>query len=249
MERDMQKIPVRAILVTLALVVLAGAVPGWAQEGITPPNTGLTDAEIDQRIQFIERRLSGSKTHGQIWYWSWMTVDAGTAVIEGAVAATIDNHDDKVNYATNAALGAIGVADLIFRPLEARYGAGPIQGMPDATRDEKVAKLRAAEDQLRRNAERAETRTSWVMHAGNAALATIAGVVVGFWGNPSDGVITGASALAGGELNIWTQPGAPEQDWKDYKAMASGRADLTKVSVYVSALPDGGAKTGLRFTW
>jgi hypothetical protein len=74
-------------------------------------------------------------------------------------------------------------------------------------------------------------------------------VVVGFWGNPSDGVITGASTLAGGELNLWTQPGAPAQDWQDYKAMAGGRAELTKVSLYVSALPDGGAKAGLRLTW
>ena len=243
----MQKILVRSILV--ALVTLTGGVPGWAQEGITPLDTGLSDAQIDQRIRFLEQRLNGSKTHGQIWYWSWMTVNAGSALIQGAVAATIDNHDDKVNYATNAALGAIGVADQIFQPLEARYGAGPIEGMPEATREEKIAKLRKGEEQLRSNGERAAQRTSWIPHAGNAALATIAGMVVGFWGNPSDGVITGFSTLAGGELNIWTQPGAPEQDWKDYKAMAGGRADLTKIGVYVSALPDGGAKAGIRLHW
>jgi len=243
----MAKILVRSILVVL--VTLAGGAPGWAQEGITPLNTGLTDAELDRRIQFIEQRLDGSKTHAQIWHWSWMTVNVGSAVIQGAVAATIDNHDDKVNYATGAALGAIGAADQIFRPLEARYGAGPIQGMPQATREEKIAKLRKAEEQLRSNGERAAERTSLVPHAGNAALATIAGVVVGFWGNPSDGVITGFTTLAGGELNIWTQPAAPEQDWKDYKAMAGGRADLTKVGAYVSALPDGGAKAGIRLHW
>ena len=243
----MRKSLIRSMFV--ALVILAGVGSGWAQQGLTPPDTGLSDAEIYRRIRFLEQRLDGSKTHGQIWYWSWMTVNAGSAVIQGAVAATIDNHDDKVNYATNAALGAIGVADLVFRPLGARYGAGPVQGLPEATRDEKVAKLRAAEDQLKRNADRAAERTSWVPHAGNAALATIAGMVVGFWGNPSDGVVTGVTTLAGGELNIWTQPGAPEQDWTDYQAMAGGRADLTKVGVYVSALPEGGAKAGLRVTW
>jgi hypothetical protein len=243
----MQKNLIRSILVVL--ITLAGAAPGSAQEGITPLDTRLSDAELDRRIRFIEQRLDGSKTHAQLWHWSWLTVNVGSAVIQGAVAATIDNHDDKVNYATGAALGAIGFADQIFRPLEARYGAGPIQDMPEATRQEKIAKLRTAEDQLRSNAKRAGERTSWVPHAGNAVLATIAGVVVGFWGNPSDGVITGASTLAGGELNLWTQPGAPAQDWQDYKAMAGGRAELTKVSLYVSALPDGGAKAGLRLTW
>lgn len=237
-----------AFVVVLTLFTLAAAVPGRAQDALTPLDTELSDAELDRRIRFIEQRLDASRTHGRIWYWSWMTVNAGSAVVQGAIAASIDNHDDRVNLATNAALGAVGVADLMLRPLQARHGADPIRELPETSRDERIAKLRAAEDRLRRNADRAAERTSWEVHAGNAALAAAAGTLVGLWGNPSDGVITGAAALAGGEINIWTQPAAPRRDWQDYRAMVGGRADLATVAVYIDRFEDG-VKGGLRLGW
>ena len=133
----------------------------------------------------------------------------------GIVAGTSGQHDDRVNYWTGAALGAIGVADQFLRPLEARYGADPIRGLPEATREQKLAKLRAAEDQLRRNAERAEERHQVLPYAGNAGLALAAGLVVGLWGEQGAGIQTGVSTLIGGALNILTEPGRPEQDWDE----------------------------------
>ena len=79
-------------------------------------------------------------------------------------------------------------------------------------------------------------------------MATVAGLVVGLWGEPGAGILTGVTTLMGSTATLLTEPAAPKQDWKDYKAMAGGRADLTKTDIYVSALPDG-ARAGIRITW
>ena len=233
-------------IVAALLVVLAG--PGQAAEPAPQDHSSLSDTQIDRRIQFLEQRLDDSKTHGQIWFWSWMTINAGSAVGNTVAASMSGQHDDRVNYATGAALGAIGVADQLLRPLEARFGADGIRGLPDATREQKLAKLRAAENQLRSNAERAEDRTSVIPYLGNTGLALAAGLVVGLQGERVDGITTGVTTLIGGVLNIVTEPGRPAEDWQDYLAMTGRRTAGLDVDLVMTALDDGG-KLNLRLRW
>jgi hypothetical protein len=233
-------------LIAFVAVIGTGAVR--AAEPAPSDHASLSDAQIDQRIQFLEQRLDDSKRHGQIWFWSWLTINGGSMVVNGAIAATRGQHDDQVNYATGAALGAIGLADLFLRPLEARYGADPIRGLPEASREQKLAKLRAAEDQLRRNAVRAEERHQVLPWVGNAGLALAAGLTVGLLGERGDGIITGMTTLAGGAANLLTQPARPERDWDDYLAMTGHRTAGVDVDVVVAAFEDGG-KVNLRLRW
>ncbi|MBX3517322.1 MAG: hypothetical protein KF815_10315 [Rhodospirillales bacterium] len=237
----MRTLPMRRQVVLGALLLPLIAAPVQAEPA-------LTDSVIDQRLAFIVERLDARATHGQIWHWSWMTINAGSAIGLGIVAGLADHEDDAVNNGVQAGVAAIGVADLVFRPLEARYGAAPIRGLPETTRDEKLAKLKAAEEQLKRNAARAEERTSFSMHAANVALNAAAGLIIGLAGNPSDGAIAFATGTAGGVVNILTQPAAPAQDWEDYQALVNRSSHRTEVQVFVSALPDG-ALLGMRLTW
>jgi hypothetical protein len=177
-----------------------------------------------------------------------MAINGGSMVGNGIVAGTSGQHDDRVTYWTGAALGAIGVADELLRPLEARYGADPVRGLPAATREQKLGKLRAAEDQLRRNAERAELRTQILPYAGNAGLALAAGLVVGLLGETGPGIQTGVSTVVGGVLNLWTEPGRPARDWEDYLAMTGRRTAGVEVDVVMTAFEDGG-KLNLRLRW
>ena len=48
--------------------------------------------------------------------------------------------------------------------------------------------------------------------------------------------------------NLLTQPWGPEQDWKDYLAMAGQRNAGVDVDLVVTSLEDGG-RVGLRFSW
>jgi hypothetical protein len=216
---------------------------------ITPLDASLSDTAIDRRIGFIQERLDKRETHAQIWYWSWMTINGGSMVGLGIAAAMSKHEDDQVNNGVQAGLGAIGVADLLLRPIEARYGADPMRGLAEGTRETKIAKLRAAETQLRSNAERAEERTSWEMHAANVAVNGVAGLIIGLAGRPSDAIIAFASGTLGGEIEILTQPWGPARDWKEYQQQFSGQAYRPQLDVYVAALPTGGAGVSVRWQW
>ena len=209
----------------------------------------MSDAAIERRVGFIEERLDKRETHGQIWYWSWMAINGGSMVGLGIAAGMSKHEDDQVNNGVQAGLGAIGVADLLLRPLEARYGADPVRDLPEDTREERIAKLRAAESQLHSNAERAEQRTSWAMHAGNVAVNGIAGLIIGLAGRPSDGIIAFGAGTAGGVLEILTQPSGPSRDWRDYRRQFSGEVHAPPPELYVAALPSGGASAGVRWRW
>ena len=170
----------------------------------------MSDARIERRLNFIEQRLDASERHARIWYWSWMTVNVGATVGLSVASAIADNGDDRATYIPQAALAALGVADLtVFRPLEARFGAEPIRGLPDGTRAERLHKLERAEALLRSNATRAESRRSWLLRLANFGLNAAAGAVTYATGNTSDAVISFASGFAGGEIYIWSEPGAP----------------------------------------
>jgi hypothetical protein len=238
--------------IVLVLATLAPVLPATAESrtagALTPLDTSLPDSILEQRIRFIEERLDRRRHHGQIWHWSWMTINAGSAVGLGVVAAMSRHEDDAVNNGVQAGVAAIGVADLLLRPLEARYGAAPIRDLPEATRTEKLTKLRAGEDQLQRNAERAEERESVTMHAANVLLNGVAGLVIGLAGNPSDGAIAAVTGTAGGVLNILTQPAAPADDWKDYQALVGQRRERPHYAV-VPTLLAGGAGLSFRMTW
>lgn len=233
-------------------IVLIGSIasaPLHAEQALTPLDTALPDAVLEQRLRFLEGKLEDSRTHGQIWFWSWMGIDVGSMVGLGIHAGLAEHEDDAVNSGVNAGLAAIGIADLLLRPLEARHGADPIAGLGEQTREQRISKLRAAEDLLRRNAQRAEERTSPALHAGNVALNGAAGLIVGLAGKTSDGVITFAAGTLGGVVNLLTAPWRPERDWDDYKALVTGRRDTSGTDLIIEPTPDGGARLALRVSW
>lgn len=223
-------------LLVCALLAHLVAAPAIAAERAQLDEPVLSDAVVEQRLRFIETRLDETRLHGQLWYWGWLTINLGSAVGNGLRSGLADDSDDQVRLASQAALGAIGTADLLFRPLVARLGADPIRHLPEGTPEERRRKLRAAEDLLRRNAERARERTNWVFHLANAALNGAAGAVTALAGDAEAGAITAAIGFAGGELRILSQPWQPEGDWDAYQRL---KASDASTSFGVALLPDG----------
>ncbi|MEW6441811.1 MAG: hypothetical protein AB1640_12830 [bacterium] len=213
----------KASVLSLILFLAVAVAPLAAQQ--TPPGGAvLSDEAIEQRLRFIQQRLDSNKRHGRIWYWSWMAINGGSAVGLGIAAGTTTDESTRVGYASKATLATIGVASLVFRPLQARHGADSIRGLPESTREEKAAKLGAAEDLLRSNAARAAERKSWVMHLGNVLLNTGAGVATGLAGDPAGGAIAAGTGVLSGTIFLLSQPAGPERDWEEYRGMASHRA-------------------------
>ena len=188
-------------------------------------NAGLPDTVIEKRIRFLEERLVAHKEHAQIWYWAWMAVNSGATVGLSIAAGVTDDTPDRVDFASQAGLAALGVADLLFRPLEARYGADPIRSMPEATREQKLIKLQAAEDLLYRNAARAAQRHDWVFHLMNVVLNVGVGIATGAARDRTQGAISAGAGVVGGEIYILAQPAGPEEDWEKYQTMISDGSD------------------------
>jgi hypothetical protein len=211
------------------------------------PDARLSDAEIARRTDFIERRLDASELHAQVWYWSWMTINVGGMVGLSVASALTDDGDTRASYIPQAVLAALGVADLtVLRPLEARLGAEPILGLPEATQAQRLEKLERAEALLRANAERAEGRKSWLLHIANFGVNAAAGAATYFTGKTSDALISFGSGWAGGELYIWTEPGAPARDWQEYQRFKTHGSAAT--SPRISLVP-GFGRVALKLEW
>jgi hypothetical protein len=107
----------------IAVIAAAAVVIAWSPraDAAEPPDaarTSLSDAEIERRLDFIEQRLEASKRHAQIWYWSWLTINGGATIALSVAASIADDADDRAAYIPQAALAALGVADLtLIRPL------------------------------------------------------------------------------------------------------------------------------------
>lgn len=182
-----------------------------------PPSPSLPDAEVQRRLDFITRRLEASKLHGQAWYAGWLAVGAGSLAY-GAVEAVRDRKGgDRADGVGGVVLGAIGVGYVTLVPLQARRGADPLRALPDATPAQRLRKLERAQEMLRANAERTRIAESWTSHLVGAGVGVIAGAAV--WAASQDtqpAVITGVTAIAGSEIQFWTEPLQPRRDFEDY---------------------------------
>jgi hypothetical protein len=205
------------LITVFGLSACAGPKP----KPITWNNNHLPDAVIEDRIRFIETRLDAHRRHGEIWYWSWMVIN-GAAVVGLSVAAGVtDNTADRVNFGSQAGLAALGVADQLLRPLEARHGADPVRDLPEATRTEKLKKLAAAETLLRSNAKRACERENWLFHLLNLLLNAGVGVATGIAGDSGSGAVSAGAGFVAGEIYILGQPWGPKEDWEAYQQLVS----------------------------
>ncbi len=242
------RICLKALCLVVALTFVLVGTAEAQQYGQTAAS-GLTDSEIDKRLSFLEQRLDDSKTHGQVWWYGWLTVNSVSFAGLTATAATVSNHDDRIKNATNATKAAIGLGRMLLDPLEARKGADPIRELPSATREDRLKKLRAAEEQLRQNAKRAESRWSWKRHLGNAVINGVAGGFVAWQGETGHAYEVGVGGFIGGLAFILTQPWAPEDDWQDYQRLTTSNQQTLDWGVSVATLPEGGAMLNMKLEW
>jgi hypothetical protein len=229
----------RRLAFAACLIVASCALPRCvAAQDVGPSD--LSDADIARRLDFIERSLDAHQRHAQIWFWSWMTVNAGSTVGLSVGAATTGNDANRVNMIGNAALAALGISDmLLFRPVDARFGAEPIRALPHATREERLRQLEAGENLMRRNAERAEQRYDWTVHAGNFAANALVGGLTWAAGDAQSGVITIVVQTLFGELYIWTDPSGPAKDWQEYQRLKARGALAASTGWSLAAFPGG----------
>lgn len=236
-------------LVIFVLVSLIGATHVLAGE-IPPPSAqtaaSMPDEELTARTDFLIERLEAGQRNAQIWQYGFTTGWSLGVVVGSAQAAATDSADTRVNGIVTATKSVIGVARLLIWPHPGRLGADEVLAMPSGSRDERVARLLAAEQQLVRTANYAEQRTEWLPHLANVALnAAGAGIIAGI-GDETDAIVSGVVGVAAGELLLWTMPWRSGDDLEDYRSRFGGGP--TKPSTSWHFVPHGtGASIVVRF--
>ncbi|WP_455235154.1 hypothetical protein [Thiogranum longum] len=203
----------RAIVI---LALLVWSPHNWAEYTNRPP-VAISDAELDQRLEFIQTRLAKQRPGARYWQYGWTGFYAISTAAQGILAVDADDNDDEVNYIVGAVKSTGALALLLLRPLPAVHSSTELQAMPSQSREQRIRKLEQGEAMLRENAMRAGERTSWKRHFVGIAGNLIGGVAIAAFGDSSDAVASTLIGIAVREATIWSQPSRATTDLEDYR--------------------------------
>ena len=216
----------------VVLLLVLNAVAAYAQDA------ALSDDQVQQRLAFIATSLQDGQPAARRWWYGWIGAYSAGAVGMGVVAATswkkqpdvgmlavlpveVDNSTAQ-DMLVGSGTFALGVVGLVMDPFTPANAAKKLRAVPDGTPQERLAKLRQAEELLRKCAKREKSGRSLTTHLLNAGVNAAAGVVtVAAFDRPAtDGLVTFAIGEAVSLLNIFTQPMKAARDLKKYEAGA-----------------------------
>jgi hypothetical protein len=211
----------RSTLVKLVCVVILAGGAALAEEvpaPVAPELSALQDHEIDERLAYLEEHLEYRQRDAKWWYYGWTTFYGIGIVVQSVQAGLEDDKSDRVDDIIGAVKATGGFVRLLVVPLQAKDGADRIQAMPADTREQRLQRLAAAEQQLSTNAKQADRRYYWLQHAGNVGVNVAGALIV--WQGFDDAKTAWTSAgigIAVGEAMILSQPWWPSSDWDEYR--------------------------------
>lgn len=200
------------VLVAIAL----HAAPASAEP--LAPRAELSDAEVTQRLDFIETRLRLGTGSAQRWWYGWFF--GWSAVTAGQAIAAIVTTDRglRVDSAVSAVSSGIGVLSLGVVPFPARYAARSLYELPAATPGERRSKLARAEQLLKASAKAEASSLTWLAHVISAGTSVGVGLVLWLvYDRPESGVRNALIGIALGEAQFITQPTDAIRDWDAYR--------------------------------
>ncbi len=205
-----------AVLVLSLIAAPALADDPAAGAPISPNAQGLSDAELERRIEWLETTLDAGAGYSKLWQYGWSSGYALGMVIGSVQAGTTSVEDTKVNAIVTASKALLGTTRLLLTPHPGRLGAQPMRDIVGSDHAAKLQRLAAGEAQLEEVAERAEKRHRWQRHVGNVVVNLAGGGFILGFGDDKDAAISVGVGLVVGELMIWTSPKRGEADLQSY---------------------------------
>ncbi len=225
----MNRRPVRFAVSTLVLLLMV-LVPVFGQ-GSTAPS----DDEVKARLGFIQTALDAGRGRARTWFYGWLGGYAAATAVQGGLAianakdikpvsdAVSDDVNSDRKFAADMLVGgattALGIVGLLIDPFTPLSAPGTLRSLPEGTPEERLAKLRTAEDLLRQCARREKDGRGLTTHLLNLGVNGAAGVVTAaaFKRPWTDGLLNFGIGEAVSLLNIFTQPCRAVRDLKTYE--------------------------------
>ena len=234
--------------VALAALIASAPLCAHAQETATCEVTP-SDAEVRQRLAILDRDVRREEPPVRRW-WTTFAVLHGTMATGAAIfAATADDEAfrNEMLVGTTSSVLAIGTLLIFTPPL---MGAGDtLRGYEDETPAERLAKLRAAEDLMRRAAKGVDFLRGWFPATLTLVyLSLAAGTLLLAFDRPQGGYshVIGGSILGLGR--ILTHPAGARDAWRAYLARFPDAACEEPVAVAPGPRLGVGSTHGLGLT-
>jgi hypothetical protein len=187
-----------------------------AKNAYTQTAAKINDADIAERINFIQNEMNNEKTYATVWTCGWTVINGGSAAYFYYKASKTDNKAKKVNNMVIGVGSNLAFVGNVVTPMVSMYAPHFLNEMPAVSLEDKKAKLLKAEDYLSYGSTLEIFGTSWISQSINVATASAGAFVVGYvyrdtmkkYGkNPNrEALLTFFECFMSGELQMLTQP-------------------------------------------
>jgi len=231
----------------LGIALLPAALPPVASAEVGAPlATEISDAELEQRLAFIEARLNSQQRSVKYWRNGWTGFYSLSSSGQAVAALAANDTDGQVYWGVGAVKAAGGLAQILLKPPSALNSGASFRALPAQSREQRLAKLQQGEALLKTNADETGQRYTWRRRAVGTIGNLVGGVVIAAFGETGAAVLSTLLGLGVHEATIWTQPADAARDLKDYRngRWAGQAARSNRWRVVASP---GGATLHIRF--
>lgn len=251
-------------------VIIVVVVVGCVASGAFAQNAQLNDAQVKERLTYIENTLYDAQPAAQAWWYTWISLYATGTVVQGSLSGAhwndwkyeikhhvymrkIRNRGFAEDMMVGGCTTAIGLAGKLVFPFKPAYLPDRLRTMPDNTPAERMQKLEQAEQILRACAETETDGWGWLTHVLNLVVNAGAGLttVLAFNRPWTDGLITFAEGEAISLIDVFSQPRRAIKDLRNYEAKygrgpRGGAYDPYDNEIFFT-LYGGGVGVGMKF--
>lgn len=188
-------------------------------EQLTPAE----EADIDQRLAFLEDRISTQHLHAKLWWGGWLSFYGIGTVVQTTRAIMEDDRSVQADLIVSVVKSTGGMIRYLVDPMKG------IQGLDDFAGETKQARLARAERILEENAENTTPFGPWYAHLVNVLINGAGAVVVGVgFDDWRTGLISAGIGVAVGEVQLFTQPWEADDDLEEYQTRFGERKQVAR---------------------
>lgn len=205
----------------------------------------MPDSIVRERIQCIQGMLEQDQKNTNLWWYGWLAGYSAATAGQGAVWFLSGDAGTRQDMVLGAATTFLAAAGQLIAPLNPGRKADLLLEIPESTPEERLKKLAAAEEYLKKIAFTEKNGKSWKNHALYGAVNLSSGLItwIGFKRSVWAGIGNFAMNTVISEVQIWTQPTRSLTNYRNYcRKYQSGMPPVAckpRPGFYVSASAGG----------